>query len=62
MKVLVLNGSPKGNYSVTLQTVNYLEILYPEHDFQILKKYMDVFISLIETKLLIANPPVARKS
>ncbi len=36
MKVLVLNGSPKGNYSVTLQTVNYLEILYPEHDFQIL--------------------------
>jgi len=35
---------------------------HPEHDFQILKKYMDVFISLIETKLLIANPPVARKS
>ncbi len=36
MKVLVLNGSPKGNYSVTLQTINYLEILYPEHDFQVL--------------------------
>lgn len=36
MKVLVINGSPKGNYSVTLQTVNYLAALYPEHEFQIL--------------------------
>lgn len=36
MHVLVLNGSPKGNYSITLQTVNYLEILYPEHTFSVL--------------------------
>ena len=27
MKVLVLNGSPKGNNSITLQTVLYLEKL-----------------------------------
>ena len=36
MKILVLNGSPKGKYSVTLQTVNYLAALYPNHDFNIL--------------------------
>lgn len=33
MKVLVLNGSPKGEYSVTLQTVRYLELLHPEDTF-----------------------------
>ncbi len=36
MKILVLNGSPKGRYSITLQTSNYLEILHPEHEFDIL--------------------------
>ena len=36
MNILVLNGSPKGEYSVTLQTVRYLEILYPQHTFEVL--------------------------
>ena len=36
MKILVVNGSPKGNYSITLQTVLYLQKLYPEHTFDIL--------------------------
>ena len=36
MKILVLNGSPKGKYSVTLQTTNYLQKLYPEHSFEVL--------------------------
>ena len=36
MNILVINGSPKGKYSVTLQTVNYLQILHPEHQFDIL--------------------------
>ena len=36
MKILVINGSPKGEYSVTLQTVRYLEILHPEHEFTVL--------------------------
>ena len=36
MRILVLNGSPKGKYSVTLQTVNYLQLLRPEHQFEIL--------------------------
>ena len=36
MHILVLNGSPKGKYSITLQTVNYLEKLYPEQSFEVL--------------------------
>ena len=35
MKFLVLNGSPKGKYSITLQTVRYLEKLYPGHTFEV---------------------------
>ena len=33
MKILVLNGSPKGEYSITLQTVRYLQKKYPSHSF-----------------------------
>ena len=36
MNILVLNGSPKGQYSITLQTINYLQKLHPEHTFEIL--------------------------
>jgi len=36
MNILVLNGSPKGDNSITLQTVLYLEKLYPENHFTIL--------------------------
>ncbi len=36
MKILVLNGSPKGDYSITLQTTKYLEILHPEYEFEVL--------------------------
>jgi len=36
MKVLVLNGSPKGEYSITLQTVLFLEKKFPEHEFRFL--------------------------
>ena len=36
MNILVLNGSPKGKYSITLQTVLYLEKLHPDHTFEIL--------------------------
>ena len=35
MEILVLNGSPKGNYSVTLQTVLFLQKLNPAHNFTI---------------------------
>ena len=33
MNILVLNGSPKGEYSITLQTVRYLQKKYPAHNF-----------------------------
>ena len=36
MKILVLNGSPKGKYSITLQTIHYLQALHSEHTFEIL--------------------------
>ena len=36
MNILVLNGSPKGEFSITLQTIRYLEILHPEHHFDVL--------------------------
>ncbi len=36
MEILVINGSPKGKHSVTLQTAGYLEILHPEHHFSVL--------------------------
>ena len=36
MKILVLNGSPKGKNSTTLQTALYLEALHPEHRFEVI--------------------------
>ncbi len=36
MNILVLNGSPKGKYSITLQTVNYLMQQYPDSSFEVL--------------------------
>jgi len=31
MHILILNGSPKGEYSITLQTILYLQKKFPEH-------------------------------
>jgi len=36
MKIVVLNGSPKGNVSVTMQYVQYIQKIYPNHDLRIL--------------------------
>ncbi|MBQ8783391.1 MAG: NAD(P)H-dependent oxidoreductase [Clostridia bacterium] len=36
MKIAVINGSPKGKYSVTLQTTLYLEKKFPQHEFCVL--------------------------
>ena len=35
MEILIINGSPKGKYSITLQTTRYLEKLYPQHHFSV---------------------------
>lgn len=34
MKILILNGSPKGDNSVTMAYVRYLKVIYSEHEFQ----------------------------
>ena len=36
MRILVLNGSPKGKNSTTVHTVLYLQVLHREHQFEIL--------------------------
>lgn len=36
MKIAVINGSPKGKYSITLQHINYLERKYPDHEFSVI--------------------------
>jgi NAD(P)H-dependent FMN reductase len=36
MKLIVLNGSPKGEDSITLQYVGYIRKHLPQHDFKII--------------------------
>ncbi len=36
MNILVVNGSPKGEQSVTLQTLRYLELRFPEQQIEVL--------------------------
>nr|DAZ35054.1 MAG TPA: protein of unknown function (DUF4145) [Caudoviricetes sp.] len=38
----------------------HYERRYPQVDFEVLKRYLDIFTQLIETKELIAHPPVSR--
>ena len=42
MNILVINGSPKGENSITLQTVRYLEKLNPQHCFEVLHAGMKI--------------------
>lgn len=68
MKVLVLNGSPKGKYSITLQTLLYLEKSFPEHEFQYLhvgqsirsfeKDFTAAAEAITESDLIIYSYPV----
>ena len=68
MKILIVNGSPKGKYSVTLQTLNYLALKFPEHDFKVIhagqqiKKIQRDFSSskkaLEEADLIVFSYPV----
>lgn len=68
MKILVLNGSPKGKYSITLQTINYLQKLCPKHEFEVMhvgqrikaleKDFTPVKESITKAKLIIFSYPV----
>ena len=68
MNILVLNGSPKGSYSITLQTIHYLEKLHPEHNFEVLhvgqrikaleKDFSPALAALKKADLLLFSYPV----
>ena len=36
MKITVINGSPKGKYSITLQTVEFIKRKFPEHELNVI--------------------------
>lgn len=68
MNILVLNGSPKGEYSITLQTVRYLEKLHSKHSFRILnvgrqiksleKDFLPAAAAIEKADLLLFSYPV----
>lgn len=51
MKIIVLNGSPKGDVSVTMQYVAYMRKKFPEHTYQT--------INIAQTIRKIENDPAA---
>ena len=53
MRIIVLNGSPKGEYSVTLQYVNLVKKIFEEHDFLII--HISKRIKKIEKDLHLFN-------
>ena len=58
MRILVINGSPKGSHSITVQTVNYLQILHPEHKFEFLN--VGAIIKQLEKDITPALEAVAK--
>ena len=68
MNILVINGSPKGANSITLQTVLYLQKLHSEHTFTILhagqkikaleKDFSAALAAVKEADLLLFSYPV----
>lgn len=68
MKILVLNGSPKGKYSITLQTINYFQKICPKHEFEVIhvgqkikaleKDFTEVKEAVDKAKLIVFSYPV----
>ena len=68
MRVCVLNGSPKGKYSITLQTVLYLQKYFSKHEFEVIdvgqkirayeKDFTKVAASIQKADLLLFAYPV----
>jgi len=42
MKIIVLNGSPKGSVSVTMQYVAYMQKKFPAHEYRIFNVALDI--------------------
>lgn len=68
MYITIINGSPKGQYSVTLQTALYLQKLFPEHTYDIInagrriksleKDFSQVKESMEKADILLFSYPV----
>ena len=68
MKVCIINGSPRGEYSVTLHSCLYLQKVFPEHQFDFLnvgikikaleRDFSEAISKLQEADLLIFSYPV----
>ena len=68
MNILVINGSPKGEHSITLQTIRYLEKCYPFAHFEVIhvgqrikaleKDFSSVISAVERADLLIFSYPV----
>ena len=68
MKILVLNGSPKGKYSITLQTINYFQKICPKHEFEVIhvgqkikaleKDFTEIKEAADKAKLIVFSYPV----
>jgi len=57
MKIVILNGSPKGEFSITLQYVRFIQKKFPQHELKIIhvskhikkiEKYGDAFEEIID--------------
>ena len=54
MNILVINGSPKGKYSITLQTLRYLERKFKDHRFNVLNAGQTIrAIEIIKTNIIV---------
>ncbi len=58
MRILVLNGSPKGKNSITLQTVEYLKLKFPGHEWETL--HVGQLIALYEKDFFKAKEALER--
>ena len=68
MKVCIINGSPRGEYSVTLHSCLYLQKVFPEHQFDFLnvgikikaleRDFSEAITKLQEADFLIFSYPV----
>ena len=46
MKILVISGSPKGENSITYQTMLYAEALFNKHEYKVIHAGVDLHLKL----------------
>ena len=68
MNILILNGSPAGSASITLQTMEYIKVLNPDHEYEVLhvgqqirrfeKAFSEAYAALERAELIVFCYPV----